>query len=50
MNADSFVPPGFSGELRGCGKVFTLDEAIEEGGGEIGTNPPGPAILCFDCA
>lgn len=46
MKADSFEPPGRSGELRGCGRmVWVDDEATEEGGGERMKPPGGGAAI-----
>lgn len=42
MKADSFAPPGLSGEVRGWGRadVFEVVEATEDGAGERRKPPP----------
>lgn len=40
MKLDSLVPPGLSGELRGCGRMVAVEDAMDEGGGEWMKPPP----------
>ena len=44
MKADSFAPPAFRGELRGCGKAecaLAVDEVTDDAGGESMKPPEG---------